>query len=128
MNFKNLPENWKVVRLGRVADIHLGKTPHRKVKNYWYNGTIPWVKIQDMTEKLIRDTSEKVTDKAFKEVFRKNLVPKGTLLMSFKLTIDRTAFLEIDAVHNEAIVSIFPNPNLVDKNYLFLSSPGIKLF
>jgi len=125
MNFKNLPENWKVVRLGRVANIHLGKTPYRKVKNYWDNGTIPWVKIQDMTEKFIRDTSEKITDKAFKEVFHKNLIPKGTLLMSFKLTIGRTAFLEIDAVHNEAIVSILPNPNLVDKNYLFLLLPTL---
>ena len=125
MNFKNLPENWKLVRLGRVADIRLGKTPHRKVKGYWDNGTIPWVKIQDMTEKVITNTSEKITDKAFKEVFRKNLIPKGTLLMSFKLTIGRTAFLEIDAVHNEAIVSIFPNPNLVDKNYLFYLLPAL---
>ena len=125
MNPKNLPQNWKVVRLGRVADIRLGKTPHRKVKSYWDNGTIPWVKIQDMTEKFIKDTSEKITDKAFKEIFHKNLISKGTILMSFKLTIGRTAFLEIDAVHNEAIVSIFPNPNLIDKNYLFYLLPAL---
>ncbi|MDK2864883.1 MAG: type restriction enzyme subunit [Thermotogota bacterium] len=125
MNFKNLPETWKVVRLGRVAEIVLGKTPHRKNKEYWDNGVIPWVKIQDMTNKVIYDTSEKISKKAFKEVFHNNLIPKGTLIMSFKLTIGRTAFLGVDAVHNEAIVSIFPNPDLIDKNYLFYLLPSL---
>jgi type I restriction enzyme S subunit len=125
MNFENLPETWKVVRLGMVADIILGKTPHRKRRDYWDKGTIPWVKIQDMTHKVIMDTSEKITSKAFQEIFCNNFIPKGTLLMSFKLTIGRTAFLGIDAVHNEAIVSIFPNENLVDKRYLFYLLPSL---
>lgn len=34
--------------------------------------------------------------------------------MSFKLTVGRTSILKIDAVHNEAIVSIFP---FIDNNY-----------
>jgi len=125
MNFENLPENWKVVRLGRVAEIVLGKTPHRKRKDYYDNGIIPWVKIQDMNEKVIADTSEKISAKAFHEVFHDVLIPKGTLLMSFKLTIGKTSFLGIDAVHNEAIVSIFPKLNLVDKNYLFYLLPSL---
>ena len=125
MNFENLPENWKVVRLGRVAEIVLGKTPHRKRKDYWDNGTIPWVKIQDMTNAIIKNTSEKITNKAFEEVFHNTFIPKGTLLMSFKLTIGKTAFLGIDAVHNEAIASIFPNINLVDKKYLFYLLPSL---
>jgi len=125
MNFENLPENWKIVRLGRVAEIVLGKTPHRKRKDYWDNGTIPWVKIQDMTNTIIKDTSEKITNKAFEEVFHNTFIPTGTLLMSFKLTIGKTAFLGIDAVHNEAIASIFPNINLVDKKYLFYLLPSL---
>jgi len=125
MNFENLPESWKVMRLGRVAEIVLGKTPHRKRKDYWDNGTIPWVKIQDMTNATIKDTSEKITNKAFEGVFRNTFIPKGTLLMSFKLTIGKTAFLGIDAVHNEAIASIFPNVNLVDKKYLFYLLPSL---
>lgn len=128
MNFENLPENWKVVRLGRVAEIVLGKTPHRKRKDYWNEGTIPWVKIQDMTDKVIMNTSEKITPKAFQQVFHNNFIPKGTLLMSFKLTIGRTAFLGIDAVHNEAIVSIFPKENVVDKRYLFYFLPSLDYF
>lgn len=123
MNFENLPKSWRVVRLGRVAEIVLGKTPHRKKKDYWEKGDIPWIKIQDMTDKIITKTSEKITQKAFREVFHNNFIPKGTLLMSFKLTIGKTALLGIEAVHNEAIVSIFPNENLVNKEYLFYLLP-----
>jgi uncharacterized protein YwgA len=125
MNFENLPESWKVVRLGRVVEIVLGKTPHRKKKDYWNKGVIPWVKIQDMTDKIITKTSEKITQKAFEKVFHNNFIPKGTLLMSFKLTIGKTASLGIDAVHNEAIVSIFPKEELIDKQYLFYILPSL---
>lgn len=119
------PKGWKVRKLGEVAEIVLGKTPHRKRKDFWNGGTIPWVKIQDMNNTIIRDTSEKITNEAFEKVFHNTFVPKGTLLLSFKLTIGKTAFLGIDAVHNEAIVSIFPDVNLVDKKYLFYLLPSL---
>lgn len=36
--------------------------------------------------------------------------------MSFKLTVGRTSILDIDAVHNEAIISIYPYVDT--ENYL----------
>ena len=55
------------------------------------------------------------------EKFAGKLVPQGTLLMSFKLTVGRTSILGVDAVHNEAIISVFPI--IADKdttrNFLF---------
>lgn len=38
--------------------------------------------------------------------------------MSFKLTVGKIGVLAIDAVHNEAIVSIFPISGVVDRDYL----------
>jgi type I restriction enzyme S subunit len=72
--------------------------------------------------KTLTRTSERVSQRAVSEVFGDRLVRRGTLLMSFKLSIGRVATLGIDALHNEAIVSIYPGSE-VEQKYLeyFLS-------
>jgi type I restriction enzyme S subunit len=124
MNFKQteiglIPEDWEVVRLGEVGEIKLGRTPERKEKKYWEEGVIPWVKIQDLNNRIIYDTSEKISNVAFKEIFKEKFVPKGTLLLSFKLTIGKVGILSIDAVHHEGIASLFLNEEKASKEYLF---------
>ena len=59
-------------------------------------------------KKTITETKDKISEIALQEKFNGSLSPKGTLLMSFKLTVGRTSILGVDAVHNEAIISIFP--------------------
>ena len=51
----------------------------------------------------------------------------GSLLMSFKLTVGRTSILNIDAYHNEAIISIYPfiDDEYALRNYLFYTLPVI---
>jgi type I restriction enzyme S subunit len=123
-NFKQteiglIPEDWEVVRLGEVGEIKLGRTPERKEKKYWEEGVIPWVKIQDLNNRIIYDTSEKISNVAFKEIFKEKFVPKGTLLLSFKLTIGKVGILSIDAVHHEGIASLFLKEKKASKEYLF---------
>jgi type I restriction enzyme S subunit len=108
-----------VVRLGEVGEIKLGRTPERKEKKYWEEGVIPWVKIQDLNNRIIYDTSEKISNVAFKEIFKEKFVPKGTLLLSFKLTIGKVGILSIDAVHHEGIASLFLKEKKASKEYLF---------
>lgn len=119
-----LPEEWEVVRLGEVAKFKIGRTPPRNVKEYWEDGKYFWVSIADMRNAYIYNTNEKVSEKAYKEIFKGNIVPAGTLLMSFKLTIGRTAFLMVDGFHNEAIVSIYPKEQVL-KEFLFFYLPTI---
>jgi hypothetical protein len=112
---------WPRRQLSELVRIETGRTPSRANSIYWdvrgESGT-PWVTISDMApHALIRSTAEKVTDRAMAEVFHGRVVKRGTLLMSFKLTIGRTATLDIDACHNEAIVAIYPGPE-VDQKYL----------
>lgn len=120
----DIPENWVWVRLGDYLDFTIGKTPSRGESSYW-GRDIPWVSISDMNDQPeIHITKEKISNKALNKVFKGRIVPKGTLLMSFKLTIGRMSFLGIDALHNEAIISINPiirNP-IVDK-FLFKVLP-----
>lgn len=120
-----LPEGWTVVPFDQVATYSSGRTPARATPSYW-NGKgkqFPWVSISDMEPYgTIVATAETITEAAFREAFRERIVPAGTLLMSFKLTIGRVATLGVPACHNEAIISIYPNDH-VDQRYLgyFLS-------
>ncbi|MGI8402833.1 MAG: restriction endonuclease subunit S [Gemmatimonadaceae bacterium] len=117
---------WRSVRFAEIADYKAGRTPARARADYWGQGTgdgVPWVAISDMTEfGTVTETEERITDAALQQVFRGHKVHKGTLIMSFKLTIGRVATLGIDACHNEAIISIYPREG-IDQRFLgyFLS-------
>ncbi|MDN6857305.1 restriction endonuclease subunit S [Pseudomonas sp. CAN2814] len=120
-----LPEGWTVEPFSQIASYTTGRTPARANPAYWAKGErlVPWVAISDMEQYgTIVGTAESVSALAFENVFRKRIVPAGTLIMSFKLTIGRVATLGIPACHNEAIISIFPREG-VDQRYLgyFLS-------
>ena len=110
-----IPETWKWVRFGNVVNFSIGKTPPRAETQWWGNDT-PWVSISDMTDYgFVESTKEKVSINAINKKFSK-VVLKETLLMSFKLTVGRTSILKMDAVHNEAIISITPH---IDYEYSF---------
>ena len=99
-----------------LFDLQMGKTPDRSIQDYWTDGTFIWVSIGDMQEgmKYITDSKECITDIAVSKSGIK-IVPKGTLLMSFKLTIGRVVFAHEDLYTNEAIMAF------IDKKQVELS-------
>ena len=117
----DIPDSWCWVRFSHIVNFALGKTPDRHTDKYWNNGVYPWFSIADMQDKKIIETAkEKISTIALSEKFNNMFSPKGTLLMSFKLTVGRTSILGVDAVHNEAIISIFPyvGKNNITRDYL----------
>ena len=126
----DIPETWKWVRLGEIINFKMGKTPPRS-ELQWWAPEIPWVSISDMIEDgIITETKEGISREALEQKFSNNISTKGTLLMSFKLTVGRVSILNIDAVHNEAIISIYPIIDNDDafKFYLFKILPFITQF
>lgn len=123
----DIPDSWRWVRLGNIVDFRMGKTPDKTdVKSY--GNDYPWVKIGDIeNDGTVNSTSEKISEYGFKNTFSEKISPKGTLIMSFKLTIGKVAILDIDALHNEAIISIFPfvEKDNITRDYLFKVLPYI---
>lgn len=117
-----LPASWEWVRFQDVNQFRIGKTPKKAEPKYWSPSEIPWVAISDMTQGgSITSTKQGVSAVAIAECYGGQLSPAGTLIMSFKLTIGRCSFLGQDAVHNEAIVSIFPAVSAGDSFSRYLS-------
>ena len=110
----DIPESWEWVRFGDVVLTSTGKTPTRGDSKYWNKNTYPWVSISDMRQgKYVNNTKEYISQLAADDFFHGEISKKGTLIMSFKLTVGRTSILGIDAYHNEAIISI---NTIADKN------------
>ena len=109
-------------RLGTVCDVVIGGTPSRQQPQY-FRGSNLWLSVGEMNGQVVTDTIEKITDDAVKESNVK-LVRAGTVLVSFKLSIGKTAVAGKDLYTNEAIASLpvrspdDPSLPWVDDQYL----------
>lgn len=110
---------YELVRLGKMCDVLIGGTPPRS--NYaYFQGNNLWVSIAEMNGQVITDTKEKITDSGVKNSNAK-LIPKGTTLLSFKLSIGKTAIAGKDLYTNEAIAGLIPKnkEEVLDKYLLY---------
>ena len=113
-------ENWKTVRLEDIFDLQMGKTPDRKKLDY-FQGSHKWISIADISksEKYISETKECLSDEAITSSGIKS-IPKDTLIMSFKLSIGKTAITSDEMYSNEAIMAFLPNGKCeTDNSFLY---------
>ncbi len=123
----DVPDNWCWVRFGDIVGYNMGKTPPR-AEAEWWKPEYPWVSIADMPENgHITSTKECVSMNAINKKFGNKVTQAGTMIMSFKLTVGRVSILDIDAVHNEAIISIYPfyDADTTIQSYLFKQLPTV---
>lgn len=95
----------RMVKVSDAFDLSMGKTPARDNQSYW-GGSNKWITISDLSSggKYITSTKENISDKAIVETSI-SMVPKGTIIMSFKLSIGKTAITGEDMYTNEAIMA-----------------------
>ena len=96
-------KGWEYKRFDEVFDLQMGKTPDRKNPEY-FGGNKVWVSIRDLKDKEIADSNEHITNLAVSNTnIRK--VKKGTVIMSFKLTVGKCGIAATDLYTNEAIMA-----------------------
>ena len=118
---KNLPKNWELKKLQEIAEIGQGGTPSRSKKEYWNNGTIPWLRSGEIRNNIIYESKEKITELGLKESSA-TLVPKETILLAMTgqgLTRGRVSLVAIDACANQSCAHIKVNKNIIDERFLW---------
>lgn len=118
-----MKQDWEKKKLGDLCQIELGKTPYRSDKSFWDTEKETenvWLSIADLLNTygdVVSDSKEYITDKAAKI---SKIVKKGTLLLSFKLTLGRLAFSGRNLFTNEAIAALtIKNEKVIDKYFLY---------
>ena len=101
----NLPQGWEKKSAKDFFTMSIGKTPPR-AESSWFSTDdkdVPWVSISDMKDVMfVNITNERLTHEAC-DHFNVKIVPEGTILLSFKLTVGRVSIADKPVCTNEAI-------------------------
>jgi type I restriction enzyme S subunit len=112
-------QQWDTEILEKNIEVGTGGTPSRENEAN-YGGSIPWVKSTDLTDTIINETGEYLTEQGLKSSNAK-IYPKGTILLAMYgqgQTRGRTGKLAIEAACNQACAALVPNERL-NADYLW---------
>lgn len=124
---REIPEGWKITKLGKLTKCILGGTPSRDNPKYW-NGDINWINSSKVNELRISEPSETITEKGLNESST-SLLPKNTTVLAITgATLGQISILNIDSCANQSVIGILENnelPTVYIYPYITNSMKGI---
>ncbi len=109
----NVEHNMK--KIGNVYKTASGGTPLSKKKEYYKNGTIPWINSGEVSKKEINFADSFITELGLNNSNAK-LFPPGTVLLAmYGATAGKVALLNIEASTNQALCALLPTEEMVPK-------------
>jgi len=119
-NIGAIPKDWNVSRIADVAEVSSGGTPSRKVKEYW-NGTINWLKSQEVRNRFIYETEEKISKEGMNNSNAKRVYNPGTVVLAlYGATAGEAGLLKTRSTINQALAAL-EGKNECDNRFLFYS-------
>ena len=116
---------WEVKKLGEVCVTRAGGTPLKSHKEYYLNGTIPWLRSGEVCKKDIFISKLKITRKGLINSSAK-LFPKNTVLVAmYGATAGQVGILRFESTTNQAICGILPNSKFIPE-FLYYKLLSIK--
>ncbi len=103
-SFAKFTEGATYKKLGDVFEVSIGRTPPTKEPKWFATSGVKWLSIKDMADDsdYISDTSQYLTADAVQR-FNIPIIDPGDVLLSFKLTVGKTAIADCRMCSNEAI-------------------------
>ena len=114
-----IPSHWEVVPIKHSYKFTVGWTPPTG-RNDLFEGINLWANISDLGDKVIRTTTNHISDSAVRQSGR-SISPKGSLLYSFKLSVGTVSFCGADMYTNEAIATFLKGKNSLE--FLYYAAP-----
>jgi type I restriction enzyme S subunit len=114
-----VPQGWERGIVHNFYDTASGGTPSRGEPRF-FEGSIPWVKTQELNNSYILETQEYITEQAVGASAAK-VFPKGTVLVAmYGATIGETAILGVDAATNQACCALLPRDARASTEHAFV--------
>ncbi|MCF7479671.1 restriction endonuclease subunit S [Vibrio sp. J2-4] len=109
-----VPEHWKVGKIGYYGRVINGSTPSKANISYWNKKEVAWLSSGTVNQYHITEASEYITEKALTEC-SVELIPVGTLVMGMigqGKTRGLSAITKIEATINQNLAAIIPDARL----------------
>ena len=118
-----IPVEWELVNLDnkKYFELATGGTPSTSKREYWDNGTIPWLSSGEVHNKKIKNTATKITLLGM-ENSNARFYPIGSVLIALAgqgKTRGTVAITEIETTSNQSISAIIPNQELFTSYFLY---------
>ena len=113
------PTSWKRLAVKDVClRVTSGGTPSRNRPEFYENGSVCWVKTKELSDALISDTEEKITEEAIQSSSAK-VLPSGTILLAmYGATVGMLGILLKEMTCNQACCALIVD-EAFDRDYLF---------
>jgi type I restriction enzyme S subunit len=118
-----IPRGWEVKELKDVCSkICNGGTPARKKKEYWENGTIPWIKTKELCDTIILNSEEKITQEGLDNSAAKLLGPNTVIIAIYASpTVGRLGVVGTHAATNQACTALIADESQYSHYHIFYS-------
>ncbi len=118
MKTKQLQTEWKEKNISDFAEVITGGTPSTTKKEYWENGTIPWLPSGKCQNCEIISAEKFITKEGLKNSAAR-MMPKETVVMALTgATTGKIGILKIEASANQSVTGILPSEEHLPK-FLF---------
>lgn len=108
---REIPDGWEVKKIKEIAETGSGGTPLKSKKEYFEDGTIPWINSGEVNASFIISSRKFITKKGLDNSSAK-LFQRGTILMAmYGATAGQVSLTDIEASTNQAVCGIIPNDN-----------------
>lgn len=115
----SIPEKWKWVKLENLGRWKSGGTPSRSHREYYENGTIPWLKTGDLNDGVIQSVGEYITNLGL-DNSSAHINPAGSVLIAmYGATIGKVGILQFPCATNQACCACVLKESICDQWYLF---------
>ena len=111
---ENLPEGWRLSKIGDEIETLGGGTPSTEEEEYWKDGNILWYSPTDITtgNSLFTSNSQsKITNTGLQKSSAK-LFPAYSLMMTSRATIGKVAINTVEATTNQGFITLIPTKQL----------------
>ena len=107
---ENLPEGWRMGTIGEFCkEIKSGGTPSRSNINFWNSPQYRWLKSGEVTNNIIFDTEEYISEDALNGSSAK-IIPEGAVVMAmYGATAAQVAYLACQTTTNQACCNMITN-------------------
>ena len=105
--------NFPSVKLGDVIKTTSGGTPLKTHKEYYDNGTIPWLTSGEINAGVITKVKNFITEEGLNNSSAK-IVPKNTVVIAmYGATAGVTGILRLETTTNQAVCSLLPSDRFI---------------
>ena len=121
----NHPAEYAVKTLRDLSECYAGATPSTKVKEYWDNGSIPWMSSGEVHMEHVTETESKITESGYQQTSTK-MVPVHSVVIALAgqgKTRGKVAITEIPLCTNQSLCAIVPSKD-IHYEYLYHNLKG----